>query len=66
MSIATDVLNTLKQVVLMNDKIERLEKAADKQEQTTLDLRERVVRLEAFIEVARAAAQARALPPAGG
>lgn len=66
MSLAADVLNTLKQVVLMNDKIERLEKAADKQEETTLNLRDRVIRLEAFIDVARASAHARALPPAGG
>lgn len=66
MSMIADVLKTLQQVVLMNHKIEMLEKVAEKQEEAMLDLMERVIRIEVLIEMARPAAQARALPPTGG
>jgi precorrin-3B methylase len=63
MSIATDVLKTLRQVVLMNDKIERLERLSEKQEEITLDLRDRLIRIEAIIEFAQTSAHVRKLPP---
>lgn len=65
MSTVSDVLKTLRQVVLMNDKIERLERLSEKQEEITLDLRDRLIRIEAIIEFAQGVAQGRRMPPGG-
>lgn len=70
MSLLSDATSALKNVVLMQSNIERLEKVTDRQDQDIAGIREamsklseRLVRLETIIDEARADARAqRRLP----
>ncbi len=63
MSFAADALKTLKDVVLMNERIENLTKATEGLEAERRDMHDRLVRVEVFIELLREANSRRALPP---
>ncbi len=63
MSFATDALNALKDVVMMNERIERLTSAVEKLDASNRDLERRLVRVEVFLELLEKAASRRALPP---
>ncbi len=64
MSFATDAIKALKDVVLMNERIERLTESTKELRRTQGDMHDRLVRIEVFIDLAREALQRRALPPA--
>jgi len=59
-SLTTDVLKALKDVITMNERIARLEREGDKQDTSLLDLRDRVTRVEVFLDLLREAAPRRA------
>ncbi|MBV8530873.1 MAG: hypothetical protein JO104_06115 [Candidatus Eremiobacteraeota bacterium] len=59
MSLKTDVLKALKDVITMNERIARLERESDKQDTNLLDVRDRVTRVEVFLELLRGAAPRR-------
>lgn len=53
MSVTDKVLEALRQTVLINERIEQLTKAVAKLEDGQVDLRDRVIRIEALIEFGR-------------
>lgn len=55
MSVTDKVLDALRQTVLINERIEQLTKAVAKLEDGQIDLRDRVIRIEALIEFGRTA-----------
>ncbi|HEV7122313.1 MAG TPA: hypothetical protein VGN24_02670 [Rhodanobacter sp.] len=55
MSATDKVLDALRQTVLINERIEQLTKAVSKLEDGQVNLRDRVIRIEALIEFGRAA-----------
>jgi len=63
MSVGREILDTLRGIVLMNEKVERLLRVTERLEQENAQLRERVVRLETWFEMIRQAASRRTLPP---
>ena len=63
MSLTTDALKALRDVVLMNEKIGRLTAATERLEHDQRNMADRLIRLETIIDLAREAAQRRALPP---
>jgi len=63
MSVGREILDTLRGIVLMNEKVERLLRVTERLEQENAQLRERVVRLETWLEMIRQAASRRTLPP---
>ena len=63
MGVGKDVLDALKGVLLMNDKVERLTQAVERMEREQGNVRERLVRVETILDILRQAAAKRALPP---
>ncbi len=63
MSVGKEILDTLRGIVLMSEKVERLLRITERLEQDHAHLRERVVRLETWFELIRQAANRRTLPP---
>lgn len=68
MSTMGDILKALKDVVLMNERVERLSESTKELEQARRDMHDRLVRVEVFIELARGGGGGggghhRALPP---
>ena len=55
MSVTDKVLDAMRQTVLINERIEQLTKAVAKLEDGQVDLRDRVIRIEALIEFGRTA-----------
>lgn len=53
MSVTDKVLDALRQTILINERIEQLTKAVAKLEEAQVDLRDRVIRIEALIEFGR-------------
>ena len=66
MSVAADILKALKDIITMNERIAQLERDTDKQDSLLLDLRDRIVRIEVFLELLQQSAprrRTRALRP---
>ena len=61
MSTLNEILQAVRDVVVMNERIVVLTKQVDRLEVSQAELRERVIRLEAFIDVVRPAIARRAL-----
>ena len=62
MSLTGDALKTLRDVVLMNEKITRLSASTERLEHEQRNLADRLIRLETIIDLAREATGRRALP----
>jgi hypothetical protein len=58
-----DVLRAIREVVVMNERIVALSKQVDEVQAREVGLRERVIRLEVFIDLVRPAITRRTLPP---
>lgn len=66
MSTVNDVLKALHEVIVMNERIVTLSKQVDRLAARHEELRERVIRIEAFIDLVRPAIARRSLPPPAG
>ena len=64
MSLTTDALKALRDMVLINEKVTRLTAATERLDQEQRHVVERLVRLETIIDLAREAARRPNLPPA--
>ena len=62
MSLTSDALKALRDMVLINEKITRLSAATERLDQEQRRLSERLVRLETIIDLAREAARQPRLP----
>lgn len=63
MSTMGDILKVLKDVVLMNERIERLSHSTKELERARRDMHDRLLRVEVFIDLARGGGRPRAAPP---
>jgi hypothetical protein len=63
LSTVNDILKAVREVVVINERIIALSKQVDRLESSQLELRERVIRIETFIDLVRPAITRRALPP---
>ncbi|MGH8148215.1 MAG: hypothetical protein ACREPY_18030 [Rhodanobacteraceae bacterium] len=66
MSALADVLKGIRASVALNDRVIELTKRVDKLADQQATLVERVVRVEAFIDIVKPAIQHRMLPPTDG
>jgi len=62
MSFASEAFKTLKEVVLVNERIERLSHAVEQLDHAQRQTHERLVRVEVFIEMLHEARKYRAFP----
>jgi len=63
MSTVGEVLKGLREAILLNDRVERMAKKVDQLDARQSAQLERLVRVEAFIDLVRPAITRRALPP---
>jgi hypothetical protein len=63
MTAVNDVLRAIREVVVMNERIVALSKQVDEVQAREAELRERVIRLEVFIDIVRPVITRRTLAP---
>ena len=64
MSAVNEILKAVRDVVIMNERVTTLSRQVEKLAADHSDLRERVIRIEAFIDMVRPAVSRRELPAA--
>ena len=64
MTTLSDVLKGIRDVVVLNDRLDQLTQKVDRLEMGQRDQLERLVRVESFVDFVRPAVLRRALPPA--
>lgn len=62
MSVVNEILKAVRDVVIMNERVIALSRQVEKLETNQSELRERIIRIEAFIDVVRPAVTRRVLP----